>query len=444
MQGTREQEGASDKGSEGSDSHMEDKARHTSSHDSISAAVAEQPEAPGLEEAGGAGLQAASVSGSQCSLGQQLSPSTKGASRESSWTSLEHPGLEDQASLTTWDPSLLSVDSVELQEQAQATAYQAEDGATWVSQQARREVTNRSQQTSPEWSGTRGEALTYPGMGTLSIGAENPVSLKLVQQQPEQSALVPHSKVVMELKMGSGNLQGLEFVLGRNEQRQMFCIGFTDKAEQKQNVFPPTSDNLKSNLASEMVRSQPEQTSDTRMKMNQETAEKAVFQCSIAALEDAGGTRNLMTLKGGMEAGKGGRMMIISDEQMGNTVIQTIHETTQASPGSQQPPYSHDVSGSWMARIPQMCTAAEAELLQMMACQTWGSGSENRNAESASELLVAPGGPKDAQSVALPRGMGSGAQQTCTVICLNEGIWIKTETGKAVGNKNQQTSGSQE
>lgn len=332
----------SDKGSEDSHSHTEDRAQHTGSDTDISAAVAERTEAPGLEEAGGAGLQAASPSGSQCSLGQELSPRAQGTSRESSWMSLEPPGLEDQASLTARGPSPLSIDSVERQEQARAMAYQAEDGATWVSQQARREVTNRSQQTGTEWSGKAlGEALISPGMEILSIGAENPVSLKLVQQKPEEPALVPHSKVVMELKMDSGNLQGLEFVLGRNEQKHMFCVGFTDTAEQK-HVFSATSDHLKGSLASEMMKSSHEQTSDA-CKTNLETAEKAAFQCSIAALEEAGGMCNLMTLKGRMGAGKMGRMLVISEEQMGNTVIQTIHEMTQMSPASQQPQYSHDV-----------------------------------------------------------------------------------------------------
>lgn len=97
-----------------------------------------------------------------------------------------------------------------------------------------------------------------------------------------------------------------------------------------------------------------------------------------------------------------------------------------------------------MARIPQTCAAAEAELLQMMSCQIWGSGSENRNAERTSELLVASGGPRDAQSMGLPRGMGSEAQQTCTVICLNEGICIKRETGKSIRSKNQQMTAFQE
>lgn len=271
-------------------------------------------------------------------------------------------------------------------------------------------------------------------------GSQQPVPKG--SQQPEEhregSALVSESRLILELELQAGNLQGIELVVEENEQSHVFFIGLTETAQQKYNILSPSGENLLCSIASK-IRSHGEQTSDNWMKKNLETAEKVLFQRSTSALEDAQVTYNHMSVEGEMGTSKMGKILVISDEQTGDTVIQAIHETTQP-PGSQQSQHSHEAGREVLADVPEMCAGAGAEVLQVMTYQSWDSGQESRSAEMASGLVLAYDIPNDMQSVALPRETVSEAQQTHSVISLDEGSWIKRRTGKLLKNKSQQTS----
>lgn len=443
---------------------------------------AAQPEAPGAEEQCGAGLEASSP------RGQESQHSTQRVSREPSWQSLgaaschsAQEGLEgDQASWQQRCPSPLSADSNERLEQVRNATYQAEEGATWISKRTKRQVTNKSQQTSAVWSKkSLAEILKSPSRKSRSIVSAEKQSLKQAeneicdksaetaaaqgqptQQAPQQAppvsqppvpkgsqqveehrqgaALVSEGRLFLELELQTGNLQGIELMVEENEQSHVFLIGLTDTAQQKYNILSPSGENLLCSIASK-IRSHGEQTSDNWMKKNLETAEKVLFQCSTSALEDAQVTYNHMSVEGDVGTSKMGKILVISDEQTGDTIIQAIHGTAQP-PGSQQSQNSHEAGSEVLANATEMCAGAGAEMLQVVAFQSWDSGQESRDTEMASGLVVACDIPSDMQSMALPTEMVSEAQQTYSVISLDEGSWIKRRTGKLLKNKSQQTN----
>lgn len=444
---------------------------------------AAQPEAPGAEEQRGAGLEAISPQG------QESQHSTQRVSREPSWESLgaasclsAQEGLEgDQASWQQRCPSPLSADSNERLEQVRSATYQAEEGATWISKRTKRQVTNKSQQTSAVWSKkSLAEILKKsPTRKSKSIVSVEKQSLKQAEnescdksvetaaaqgqptqqalqqappdsqppapkgsQQAEQhrqgAALVSEGRLFLELELPTGNLKGVELMVEENEQSHMFVIGLTDTAEQKFNILSPSGENLLCSIASK-IRSHGEQTSDNWMKKDLETAEKVLFQCSTSALEDAQVTYNHVSVEGDMGTSKMGKIVVISDEQTGDTIIKAFHGTAQP-PGSQQPQHSLEAGREVLASVAEMCAGAGAEMLQVVEFQSWDSGQESRDAEMASGLVVAYDIPSDMQSMALHTEMVTEAQQTHSIISLDEGSWIKRRTGKLLKNKSQQTN----
>ncbi|GAB0191223.1 hypothetical protein GRJ2_001587600 [Grus japonensis] len=214
-------------------------------------------------------------------------------------------------------------------------------------------------------------------------GSEQP------DKQSEGCALPSDSSLLLVLQLECGNLQGIEVVVE-------------------------------------------EQTAESWRKRNQARAERALqlSQGSTAGLGEAEQTCDLLSLEGGTWVTRTGKILISRDEETGDTVIQRIHETAQL-PARQQS-QKEGATG-----VPEACSGAE--MLQVVGHETWQSGGADRSREAASGLPAASHSPGGVLSMAVSREVVHEAQQTQSVISLDEGLWLRRRTGKLLKNKSQQT-----
>lgn len=179
-----------------------------------------------------------------------------------------------------------------------------------------------------------------------------------------------------------------------------------------------------------------EQTSKPWRKKNQARTEGGTLQLSQGSPAGLGGaerTFNLLSLDGGTWMGRTGKILISCNEETGETVIQRIHETAQHPAGRQS--QREGATG-----VPEARGGAGAEKLQVVGHESWHSGGAARCGEAASGLPAASHSPKSLLGMAVSVEMVHEAQQTHSVIALEEGLWIRRRTGKLLRNKSQQTS----
>ncbi|PKU30576.1 fibrous sheath cabyr-binding protein [Limosa lapponica baueri] len=171
----------------------------------------------------------------------------------------------------------------------------------------------------------------------------------------------------------------------------------------------------------------------TRSQERVEGGTLRLSQGSTAEQGEAWHTFNLFSQEGGTWTGRTGKILISCDEETGNTVIQRIHETSQHPPG--QPSQSEGATS-----VPKECGGAAAEKPKVVGQGPWHSGGTDRGGEAASELPAASRSPGGLLSMAVAVEMVHEAQQTHSVITLDEGLWVRRRTGKLLQDKSQQTS----
>ncbi|XP_014792270.1 PREDICTED: uncharacterized protein LOC106884985 [Calidris pugnax] len=401
-----------------------------------------------------------------------------------------------------WD-SQLSVDSMERAERAQGTAYSPEEGAIWISRRTTRTVTNRSQQTSRVWSQKAENPRSPAQKSATSIGAETR-SVKGVGKEISDICLETRSQPARQesrrgsqLAPGQGSWCGSEKVLGwdslpggqqspapaswhgsQKVSGQDLCWSSQhslgrDSWWGSQQTFGQESRHSGQKVPPEQ-QSQPQQPGEKKLelsekpshgglllvlqlqcknlqgievlveeqaakpwrKRSQERVEGGTLQLSqgsMAKQGEAWQTFNLFSQEGGTWTGRTGRILISCDEETGKTVIQSIHKTSQHPPG--QPSQSEGVTS-----IPKESGGADTEKLKVVGQGSWHSGGTDRGGEAASELPAASQRPGGLLSMAVAVEMVHEAQQTHSVITLDEGLWVRRRTGKLLRDKSQQTS----
>nr|XP_025039211.1 uncharacterized protein LOC112545400 isoform X1 [Pelodiscus sinensis]XP_025039212.1 uncharacterized protein LOC112545400 isoform X2 [Pelodiscus sinensis]XP_025039213.1 uncharacterized protein LOC112545400 isoform X3 [Pelodiscus sinensis] len=348
-------------------------------------------------------------------VGQESRRSSQKPVKVSSFLGSQHPSVEEfqRSSQEAIDHVLEEAQrsrrsSIVVIEKAQQTySIVSLDGGTWINRRTGKVMTSNGQQTSDTW--IQKFTVTSQPSSVLQSRRSSGAS-RGGKVEPQGPSVQGSDEAVADVEQ----LQGAE---SRRSSRQQL-------GRESQH-----STDIEQTAETEVQKPAGPESMEPQQKPSKVRVEKAQQTYSIVSLE-GGSWINRRT----------GKVMTSHSQQTSATWIQKVTGTAQ-KPQSRR---SSDVAKGGITQAPEARSPkseeADADLQQPVGQESWHSVEAEKAKDTEAQRLESEESEETLQSRTSYVDVTDEAQQTYSIVSLEEGIWINRKTGKILTTHSQQTS----